>query len=386
MAARETGLDRVDIRRKNLIPADAMPYRLPTNATYDCGEFEAVMDKCLARSDYAGREARRSQTEAAGKLRGIGVSSTVDPSAGPSPETAEVRFDPGGAATIIVGSTAQGQSHETIYTQIVSEKLGMEVENLRVIEGDTEKLSWGTGTGAARTATIGGTAVYKAVEKVIEKGRRIAAHMLETAESDIEFDDGVFSVAGTDRSVSITDVATTAFDQTKLPPEIEIGLYETATWSPDVNNIPNSCHVCEVEIDPETGAIEIVKYTAVSDVGVELNPLLVNSQVYGGIAQAAGQALMEDMIYDDAGQILTGSFLDYAMPRADNFCHFDLDSHPVPATTNPLGVKGAGECGTVGGLAAVMNAINDALEPLGVRNLQMPATSDKVWRAIRDAA
>jgi carbon-monoxide dehydrogenase large subunit len=386
MAARETGLDRVAIRRKNLIPASAMPYRLPTNATYDCGDFEAVMDKCLAQSDYRGREARRKVSEAAGKLRGIGLSTSVDPSAGPSPETAELRFDPGGAATIIVGSTAQGQSHETIYTQIVSEKLGLEVENLRVIEGDTEKLSWGTGTGAARTATIGGTAVFKAAEKVIEKGRRIAAHMLETAEGDIAFDDGVFSVAGTDRSVTITDVAKTAFDQTKLPPEIEIGLYETATWSPEANNIPNSCHVCEVEIDPETGAVEIVRYTAVSDVGVELNPLLVNSQVYGGIAQAAGQAIMEDMIYDDNGQILTGSFLDYAMPRADNFCHFDLGSHPVPATTNPLGVKGAGECGTVGGLAAVMNAINDALEPLGVRNLQMPATPDKVWRAIRDAA
>ncbi|MEE2760550.1 MAG: xanthine dehydrogenase family protein molybdopterin-binding subunit [Pseudomonadota bacterium] len=386
MAARETGLDRVEIRRKNLIPADKMPYRLANNSSYDSGEFEAVMDKCLSRADYAGSDSRRKVSEIAGKLRGIGISTTVDPSAGPSPETAELRFDPGGSATIIVGSTAQGQSHETIYTQIVSEKLGLEVENLRVIEGDTEKLSWGTGTGAARTATIGGTAVYKAAEKVIEKGRRIAAHMLETAESDIEFNDGVYSVAGTDRLVTITDVAQTAFEPMELPPDIEIGLYETATWSPDVQNIPNSCHVCEVEIDPETGAIEIVRYTAVSDVGVELNPLLVKSQVYGGIAQATGQALMEDLIYDESGQILTGSFLDYAMPRADNFCYFDLDSHPVPAKTNPLGVKGAGECGTVGGLAAVMNAINDALEPLGVYNLQMPATPDKVWRAIRDAA
>jgi len=386
MAARETGLDRIEIRRKNLIPAEAMPYRLANDAIYDCGEFEAVMDKCLARSDYAGGDARRAQSKAAGKLRGIGISTTVDPSAGPSPETAELRFDPGGTATIVVGSTAGGQSHETIYTQIVSEKLGLEVETIRVIEGDTEKLSWGTGTGAARTATIGGSAVFKAVEKVIEKGRRIAAHMLEAAATDIEFEDGVFSVAGTDRSVSITDVAETAFEPAKLPPEIEIGLFETATWSPDVQNIPNSCHVCEVEIDPETGAVEIVRYTAVSDVGVELNPLLVKSQVYGGIAQGAGQAIMEDMIYDESGQILTGSFLDYAMPRADNFCHFDVASHPVPATTNPLGVKGAGECGTVGGLAAVMNAINDALEPLGIRNFPMPATPDRVWRAIRRAA
>ncbi|NQV57063.1 MAG: xanthine dehydrogenase family protein molybdopterin-binding subunit [Rhodospirillales bacterium] len=386
MAARDMGLDRVEMRRRNLIPASAMPYRLPTNATYDCGEFEAVMDKCLEKSDYAGGEARRRQSKSNGKLRGIGISTTVDPSAGPSPETAEVRFDPGGTATVIVGSTAGGQSHETIYTQIVSQHLGLEAETIRVLEGDTDKLSWGTGTGAARTATIGGTAVFKAAQKVIEKGRRIAAHILETAEADIEFDEGVFSVAGTDRSVTITEVAQTAFDQTKLPPEIEIGLYETATWSPDTNNIPNSCHICEVEIDPETGAIEIDRYTAIHDVGVELNPNSVRSQVHGGIAQAAGQALMEDMVYDaESGQILSGSFLDYAMPRADNLCNFDIGSHPVPATTNPLGVKGAGECGTVGGLAAVMNAINDALEPLGVRNISMPATPEKVWAALQEA-
>jgi carbon-monoxide dehydrogenase large subunit len=386
MAAHEMGIDPAEIRRRNLIPASAMPYRLPINQAYDCGEFEAVMDKCLEMSDYIGAPARKDQAKARGKLRGIGISTTVDPSAGPSPETAELRFDPGGTVTVLVGSTAGGQSHETIYTQIVSDRLGLDAETIRVIEGDTDKLSWGTGTGAARTATIGGTAVFKAVDKVIDKAKRIAAHLLEAAEDDMEFGDGAFTVTGTDRTVAFSEVAQTAFMPNRLPPDIEIGLYETATWSPDVQNIPNSCHVCEIEIDPETGVIEIVDYNAVHDVGVEINPLLVEGQVHGGIAQAAGQALMENIVYDpDSGQLLSGSFMDYSMPRADDLPNYDVASHPVPTPTNPLGVKGAGECGTVGGLSAVMNAINDALAPLGIRNLAMPATPESVWRALRQA-
>ena len=385
MAAAEMGLDAAEIRRHNLIPADAMPCKLPIGS-YDCGEFEAVMDKCLAKADYAGAPGRKQDADSRGLLRGIGLSSSVDPSAGPSPETAELRFDPGGTVMVLVGSTAGGQSHETIYTQIVSDRLGLEAETIRVIEGNTDMLSWGTGTGGARTATIAGTAVFKAVDKVIEKARRIAAHLLETAEADIEFDDGVFTVSGTDRSVSFIEVAQTAFMPGKLAKDIEIGLYETATWSPEASNIPNSCHVCEVEIDPETGIIEIVRYSAVHDVGVELNPLLVEGQVHGGIAQGVGQALMENIVYDpDSGQILTGSFMDYCMPRAEDFSNFDIGSHPVPTTTNPLGVKGAGECGTVGALAAMMNAVNDALAPFGIRNFAMPATPERVWRAISDA-
>lgn len=387
MAARDLDMDPAEIRRRNLIPADAMPFKLANGATYDCGEFEAVMDKALQKADYAGAASRKAAAKEQGKLHGVGISSTVDPSAGPSPEAAEIRFDPGGNLSIIVGSTSQGQSHETIYKQIVSDRLGLDSEIMRVVEGDTATLSWGTGTGAARTATIGGTAVFNAVEKVIAKAKRIAAHMLEAAEADIEFNDGKFSVAGTDRDIEFIDVAKTAFQSNKLPPDIEIGLYETATWSPERNNIPNSSHVTEVEIDPDTGVIEIVRHTAVHDVGIELNPLLVDGQVHGGIAQAAGQALMEDMVYDpDSGQLLSGSFLDYAMPRADDFCNYDVDRHPVPTQSNPLGVKGAGECGTVGALASVMNAINDALAPVGVRNLSMPATPEKVWRAIHEAA
>ncbi len=386
IAAFEMKIDPAELRRRNLIPAHAMPYRVASGGTYDCGEFEAVLDKCLAQADYAGASARRAEAKARGRLLGVGVSSSVDPSAGPSPETAELRFDPGGTVTILVGSTAGGQSHETIYTQIVSDRLGLEVETIKVIEGDTGKLSWGTGTGAARTATIGGTAVFKAVDKIVEKGKRIAAHMLEAAAADIEFADGSYRVAGTDRAVGFKDVAKTAFQPNKLPPNIEIGLFETATWSPDVQNIPNAAHVCEVEVDPETGKIEMKRYTAVHDVGVELNPALVRGQMQGGIAQAAGQAMMENIVYDPAsGQLLSGSFMDYAMPRASDFCMFETASHPVPTKTNPMGVKGAGECGTVGGLAAVMNAINDALAPLGIRHIDMPCTPEKVWRAIHEA-
>ena len=386
IAARELGIDPAEIRRRNLIAAEAMPYATTLNVIYDCGEFERVLDKCLLRADYSGAPARKTEAAKRGRLRGIGVCTAVDASAPPSPETAEVRFDPQGTATVLVGSTAQGQSHETIYTQLVSHALGLDANAIRVVEGDTDRLAWGEGTGASRTATIGGSALAKAVEKVILKGKRIAAHMLEAAEADIGFADGRYSVVGTDRSIEFLDVAKTAFIPSKLPKGMEPGLFETASWAPEVYNFANGCHICEVEIDPETGRIEMVRYTGVDDVGVELNPLLVKGQIHGGIAQGAGQALMEDMIYDpDTGQILTGSFMDYCMPRAADFCNFDLASHPVPTATNPLGVKGAGESGTVGAIAAVMNAIHDALAPLGIRNIAMPATSEKVWRAIQAA-
>ena len=386
MAAKDLGIDPSEIRRRNYIPPDAMPVKLPNGTSYDCGEFETVMDKCLALADYAGAAARKEDAKARGRLLGVGVSSSVDPSGSPAPEAIELRFDPGGTVTVMAASTAGGQSHATIYTQIVSDRLGIDAEDIEVVEGDTDRHSWGSGTGAARTATICGSTVLLAAEKVIEKGKRIAAHMMEAAADDIEFADGEFRVAGTDRTVPFKEVAQTAFMPNRLPPDIEIGLYETATWSPTTSNIPNTYHVCEIEIDPETGKSQIVRYTAVNDVGVELNPPLVEGQAVGGITQAVGQALMEKVVYDpDSGQVLTGSFMDYCMPRADDLCSFTIGSHPVPTKTNPLGVKGAGEGGTVGGLAAVMNAVNDALAPVGVRNLGMPATPERIWRAIRDA-
>jgi carbon-monoxide dehydrogenase large subunit len=386
IAARELGVDPVELRRQNLIPPEAMPYKTPLTFTYDCGEFETVLDKTLAKADYKGFAERRKQSAATGKLRGVGVSYTIEAAAGASTETAELRFDPSGTAIILAGSTPHGQGHETIYKQLVCEKLGLAPEDIRVIEGDTDKVSFGTGTGGSRTAAIGTSAVLRATEKVIEKARKIAAHLLEAAEQDIALEDGKFSIAGTDRSVGLKSVVAAAFAPEKLPADMEPGLFEMATFNATKANFPNGCHICEVEITPETGRIEILRYSVIDDCGVELNPLLVKGQVHGGIVQGAGQALMENIVYEaGSGQLLTGSFMDYAMPRADDFCAFEVSAYPVPTKTNPLGVKGVGESGTVGALASVMNAINDALAPLGVRHIEMPATPGRIWQAIQEA-
>jgi carbon-monoxide dehydrogenase large subunit len=385
MAARKLKLDPCEIRRRNFISPDAMPWITPTGQKYDCGEFEKVMDKCLRQADYAGAAMRRAKAEARGMLYGVGVSSSVDPSAGPAPECAELRFDPGGTVTVLAASTAGGQCHATIYTQIVSQALGMDVEKIRVVEGDTSRMAWGSGTGAARTATLSGTNVLKAAEKIREKGRRIAAHLLEVKLDTVNFEDGIYFAVGTNKSITFDEVAKTAFKPDKLPKDMEFGLYETSSWQPSQHNVPNTFHVCELEIDPETGTIEIVRYNSVHDVGVELNPLGVRDQVQGGIAQAVGQALMEQIVFNESGQVLTGSFMDYAMPRATDICRVNMGNHPVPTKTNPLGVKGAGECGTVGALAATMNAVNDALAPLGIKNFAMPATPHRVWQAIQVA-
>ncbi len=385
LAAKQTGIDAVELRRRNFIPPDAMPYKTALTFTYDSGEFEALMNRCLDKADYAGFEARRADAKARGKLRGMGISCTIEQAAAPQPETAELRFDPSGTLTVLAGTTPHGQGHETIYKQLVCEKLGIDPAEVRVIEGDTDKVSFGTGTGGSRSATIGTSAVLAAVNKVVEKGTKIAAHALEAAEADITFEDGTYRVAGTDKSISFQDVARAAFQPGKLPPGMEPGLYEIATWGPEAGNFPNGCHICEVEIDPDTGKTEMVNYTVVDDVGYELNPLLVKGQIMGGVAQGAGQALMEDIVYDSAGQLLSGSFLDYAMPRADDLCAYDIEGRPVPTPTNPLGVKGAGECGTVGALPSVLNAIVDALSPLGVTHVDMPATPERVWRTIQDA-
>tara|TARA_E500000331_G_scaffold158486_1_gene153676 strand:- start:119 stop:1021 length:903 start_codon:yes stop_codon:yes gene_type:complete len=297
-----------------------------------------------------------------------------------------MRFDPSGTLTILVGTTPHGQGHETIYKQVVCGKLGLDPDRIRVIEGDTDKIAYGTGTGGSRSAAIGSGAVVQATDKVIAKTIKIAAHLLEASVEDIRFEDGEFVITGTDRSMSFTDASIAAFNMENLPDGMEPGLSELATYTLDAGNFPNGCHVCEVEIDPETGVVEFMQYKIFDDCGVELNPLLVKGQVHGGIAQGAGQALMENMVYDsETGQLLSGSFMDYAMPRADNFCDFDVGGHPVPTKSNILGVKGVGEAGTVGGLAAVMNAVNDALAGLGVEHLEMPATPERVWAAIRDA-
>jgi carbon-monoxide dehydrogenase large subunit len=386
MAAIRTGIDPIALRRRNLIAPDAMPYKTGLTFTYDCGEFEAVMDKALAMADFDSFEERRADAANRGKLRGIGFSVTIEKSAGPGIETADIRFDPSGTITLLVGTTGQGQGHDTIYKQIVSDRLGIDSDDIRLVEGDTDKVAFGRGTFGSRSATIAGTCLLIASDKIIEKGRKLTAHAFETAIDDIEFTDGAFRVAGTDRSMSLKEIAALAHQPLKIPVDMEPGLDESAAYSPEVGNFPNGCHVCELEIDPETGVTEIIRYLVVDDVGVAINPLLVKGQIQGGIVQGLGQIFMEDKAYDDdSGQLLAGSFLDYCMPRADDLCGFEMASHPVPTATNPLGVKGVGECGTVGALPTAMNAVVDALKPLGVTHVDMPVTPPRLWKIIKDA-
>jgi len=385
-AAREFGLDRIELRRKNLIPSSAMPWKTPLAFTYDCGDFASGMDKALELADWAGYAKRREESEQRGKLRGIGVINAIERASSPGLEYAEIRFHPGGSATLAMGSKNQGQGHETSFRQIVNERLGLDPGDVAYVDGDTEKVAYGVGTMGSRSMAIAGTALVIASDKIIAKGKKIAAHLMEAAEPDVEFDAGEFKVAGTDRSVTIKEVAKAAYDPDKLPKGLEPGLYESGTFSPENHTFPNGCHVCEVEIDPDTGVVAVVRYTVVDDVGTVINPLTLKGQIHGGVVQGLSQVLFERIEYDpESGQLLTGSFMDYCMPRADDVCAMEVGSNPVPTKLNPLGVKGAGEAGTVGALPAVMNAVMDALAPLGVREFDMPATGDRVWRAIRKA-
>jgi carbon-monoxide dehydrogenase large subunit len=385
-AARELGRDRVELRRANLIPPSAMPYRTAFRVTYDSGQFERSMDKALALADVAGFLGRRAAASRRGRLRGLGVVNAIERAASPQPEFAEIRFDPSGGATVLMGTKSQGQGHETTFKQVLHERLGLDPDTVRYVDGDTDWVAFGTGTMGSRSTVVGGSALWLAADKVIAKGKRIAAHLLEAAEADLTFQEGRFRVAGTDRAVGLDQVARAAFQPAQLPPGLEPGLYETGTFVPKKDTWPNGCHVCEVEIDPDTGAVEVVGYVVVDDVGTVVNPLTLEGQIQGGVAQGAGQALMEEVVYDrDSGQLLTASFMEYALPRADTLPDVVIGSNPVPTALNPLGAKGAGEAGTVGALPAVMNAVMDALAPLGVRHLDMPASPARVWQAIQEA-
>jgi carbon-monoxide dehydrogenase large subunit len=389
-AARELGYDRVELRSKNLIPPERLPIKTALGLNYDCGDFPANQAKALDQADWAGFARRRDEAKARGKLRGIGIANPIEKAAGPGQEFAEIRFHPSGNATLLMGSKNQGQGHETTFKQVLNEKLGLDPAVVQYIDGDTDRVAFGIGTNGSRSTVIGGSALWMAADKVIAKGKRIAAHLLEAADADIEFainaDGGAFAVVGTDRRISITDVAKASFQAARLPPGLEGGLYETGTFSPEDNTYPNGCHVCEVEIDPDTGALQIVRYVVIDDVGTVVNPLGLKGQIHGGVAQGLGQALMEQVVYDrESGQNLTGSFMDYAMPRADTMPYMEITSNPVPTKRNPLGAKGAGEAGTVGALPAIVNAVIDALAPLGVKSLEMPATSQRIWQAMRDA-
>ncbi len=397
-AAREMGIDRAEIRRRNFISPEAFPYQTPVVVAYDSGNYEPMLDEALRIADYAGFEGRRQEAKNRGKLRGIGLSTYLE-ACGLAPsnvagiigaraglfEAAEVRCHPTGTVTVFTGSHAHGQGHETAFAQIVADRLGVPIENVEIVHGDTDKVPFGMGTYGSRSVAVGGSAVAKAVDKIIEKGKKIAAHALEAAEADIEFAGGKFTVTGTDKSVGIGDIALSAYVPHNYPlDKLEPGLDESAFYDPANFTFPAGCHICEVEVDPETGHTQIVNWTAVDDFGKVINPMIVEGQVHGGIAHGVGQALLEGCVYDaETGQLLTGSLTDYCLPRADHFPSFHVGMKETPCPHNPLGVKGCGEAGAIAAPAALINAITDAI---GVAHIDMPATPEKVWRAIRQAA
>jgi carbon-monoxide dehydrogenase large subunit len=386
LAADELGLDPVELRRRNLILPEAMPFKSGLTFTYDCGEFVKSLDMALELADFAGFEDRRAEARGRGRLRGFGLSYTIERAAAGGFEAAEIRFDRGGTVTLLSGSITQGQGHETVYKQLLCDRLGIHPDQVHYVQGDTDKVAIGEGTGGSRTATLGGSAVYLATERIVAKAKAIAGCILGADADEVRFEDGLFTAPPSNRALTIGEIARASFDPRNLPNGMDLGLVAGATFSCKEQNFPNGCHICELEIDPETGEVEILRYSVVDDVGTVLNPLLLEGQISGGIAQGLGQVLMEDIRFDPAsGQLLTGSFMDYAMPRASDLSAIHCDSNPVPTKTNPLGVKGAGEAGNVGALPAVANALVDALSPLGIRHVEMPATPERLWRAIRQA-
>jgi carbon-monoxide dehydrogenase large subunit len=384
LAAAELGIDPIELRRRNMIPPEAMPFKSGLTFTYDCGAFEKGLDMALDLADFAGFEERRAEARGRGKLRGFGVSNTIERAAAGGFEAAEIRFDRTGTVTLLSGSITQGQGHETVYKQLLCDRLGIDPGQVHYVQGDTDKVAIGEGTGGSRSAALGGSAVHLATEKIIAKAKTIAAAVLGADGGEVDFEDGLFSAPRSNRRLTISEVARESLNPENLPEGMDLGLIAGATFSCKEQNFPNGCHICELEIDDETGEVEILRYSVVDDVGTVMNPLLLEGQICGGIAQGIGQVLMEDIRFDPAsGQLLTGSFMDYAMPRASDLSAIHCDSNPVPTQTNPLGVKGAGEAGNVGALPAVANALVDALSPLGIRHIEMPATPECLWRAIR---
>jgi carbon-monoxide dehydrogenase large subunit len=385
-AARELGVPPQELRRRNFIKPEAMPYRTPLGLNYDSGEFARNMDQALAAADLAGFPARRAAARARGRYRGLGHAVYIEQSGFPPDEFAELRFDPSGALTILMGTQSSGQGHQTAYTQLAAERLGVAPDKVRVLQGDTTAISFGRGTGGSRSMPVGGAALAHAADKLIAKGRRIAAHLFEAAEADVEFADGAFLVSGTDRRLSIEEVARAAFDPARQAPGVEPGFDESGHFTPPQPTFPNGCHVCEVEIEPATGHIEILRYLVVDDFGTVINPLLLRGQVQGGVAQGVGQAMLERTVFDpETGQLLTGSLTDYCLARAEDLPAIEFAYNVVPCRTNPLGVKGAGEAGAIGAPPALVNAVVDALAELGIEHLDMPLTPERLWQAIRSA-
>ncbi|MFZ4406863.1 MAG: xanthine dehydrogenase family protein molybdopterin-binding subunit [Paracraurococcus sp.] len=396
VAAREMGIDKVEIRRRNFIPVDAFPYQTPIALQYDSGDYQTTLDQALIGSGYAEFEARRAEAKARGKLRGIGISTYVE-ACGIAPsavvgslgaraglyEVGTIRVHPTGSVTVLTGTHSHGQGHETTLAQLVTDRLGVPLAQVDIVHGDTAKIPFGMGTYGSRSLAVGGSAMVKAMDKIVLKARKIAAHLMEASVEDVEFDRGTFRVAGTDKTKSWGEIALTAYVPHNYPiEELEPGLDETAFYDPKNFTYPGGCHICEVEIEPETGQVSVVNFTAVDDVGRVINPMIVEGQVQGGVAQGIGQALLETAVYDESGQLLSASFMDYQMPRADDLPPVSVATHVTLCTHNPLGVKGCGEVGAIGSPPAVINAVVDALKDYGVRHIEMPATPAKVWNII----
>jgi carbon-monoxide dehydrogenase large subunit len=384
-AAAEMAIDRVALRRRNHIPPEAMPYKSPNGNTYDSGEFTALLDQALALADWDGFSARQAESRGRGRLRGRGIGDYLELTGVSGREMGGIRFEKNGDVTLITGTLDYGQGHASPFAQVLAARLGIPFGRIKLLQGDSDELIAGGGTGGSKSMMTSGAAIVEASDKVIESGRQIAAHILEAAAADIEFRAGRFVIAGTDRAIGIMELAARLHAGLTLPPELPqtLDIQHIANGPPSA--YPNGCHIAEVEVDPETGTVDVVRYTFVNDFGVVINPLLVDGQAHGGIVQGIGQALREHTVYDDHGQLLTGSYMDYAMPRAEDAPPFVNASHPVPAKTNLLGAKGCGEAGCAGALPSVMNALVDALSEFGIRHIDMPATPEHVWQAIRSA-
>jgi carbon-monoxide dehydrogenase large subunit len=385
-AAAEMEIDRLELRRRNQIRPRELPLKVASGSNYDSGDFPGVLKHALEIADAKGFTRRKRESRKRGKVRGLGVGSFLEVTAPPSKEMGGIRFEADGTVTIITGTLDYGQGHAAPFAQVLSERLGVPYERIRLLQGDSDELLAGGGTGGSKSIMHSGTAIVEAAAKVIEQGKQIASHVLEASVADIEFAQGRFVIAGTDRAIGIMELAEKLRAGINLPEGAPATLdVRHVSDGPGASTYPNGCHVCEIELDPDTGVIEVVKYASVNDFGTVINPLIVEGQLHGGVVQGIGQALMEMTVYDAEGQFLTGSFMDYALPRASDAPDIAVINHPVPATTNVLGVKGCGEAGCAGSLTSVMNAIADALSEFGIANMDMPATPYRVWRAIQDA-
>jgi aerobic carbon-monoxide dehydrogenase large subunit len=386
LAATELGVDRLDLRKRNMIRKGDLPFKAASDMTYDCGDFLGVLKQALEAADYAGFNKRKRESKKRGLLRGLGIGCYLEVTAGAGKELGAIHFEDDGTVTIVTGTLDFGMGHATTYAQILTDLLGIPFERIRMVEGDSDRMAFGGGSGGSRSVMFAGTALSESAAIVIERGKEIASHVLEASVNDIEFKAGRFVIAGTDRSIGLLDLAARLRGGLKLPEGVPASLDTDHVGNDPVpSSFPNGCHIAEVEIDPETGATHVVRYVAVNDIGTIVNPLLLEGQIHGGVVQGLGQALLEQAIYDADGQLITGSFMDYAMPRAHDVPMINVISHPVPTKSNPLGVKGCGEAGTSGGLPSVANAVIDALSHYGIRHLEMPMTPARIWQAIQDA-